>query len=90
MTMLRETVKAVTQHQWVFGQGRILWDLCLGKEISHSGLPSEHMMRHRESEWEDGMLSTEASIIAVGTRTVAVTQYIHVREASSKFFLQGY
>lgn len=86
--MLRETVKAVTQHRWVFGQGRILWDLCVEKEISHSGVPTEHMMRRRESEWEDEMLSTEASSIAVGTRTVAVTQYI--REASSKFFLQGY
>lgn len=71
----------------MLGQGSILRDLYVGKEISHSGLLGEHVMRHRESEWEDGMLSTEAFSIAVGTRTVAVTQYI--REASSKFLLQG-
>ena len=50
----------------------------MGKETSHCGLTGELMMRHRESEGEDVMLSTKAFSVACGNQD-SCSDMIHKR-----------
>lgn len=80
MIMLKETVKSCCKHHTCrcLERQHTVVDLYMGKETSHCGLTSGHMMRHRESEGMDVMLPARALNIARGNQD-SCSDMVHKR-----------